>query len=306
MPPKSTTPKADNPKVIERILGNYLKRMLYAHSKDLETTIGDKPAGTSHFTFDHYDNYIATEGKIKLTARFSPGARTEQALRMLWEAYVTNLRENIDMQVGDTFDRLREKLDEFDEACPAAFVFRIWDKNHALVRDNRSLSSAYDDGKLRSHFATAFAKFAASETLMAIIVQTFDGFLRALALTLSAMNWYAKSQVEPLFWGFLIANGITQDHLLEWRGNMRPEPERKPKAKKTQDGALAAIDSGAPAAEPASAPAAEPASVPAAAAEPTVDPTPAPAPNPAPTTDPAPNPAPAAVASDIDSILGPI
>lgn len=266
MPPKPTTPKADNPKTIERILGNYFKRMLYAHSKDLETTIGDKPAGTSHFTFDHYDNYIATEGKIKLTARFSPGGRTEQALRMLWEAYVANLREPaIDMRPEDTFDRLREKLDEFDDACPAAFVFKVWDKNHALVRDNKSLASAYDDGKLRAHFATAFAKFAASETLMAIIVQTFDGFLRALAMNISAMNWYAKSQVEPLFWGFLIANGLTQDHILEWRGNMRPEPERKPKAKKTAVD-TSTPDATAPATPPSTPEATAPATDPLAAA----------------------------------------
>jgi hypothetical protein len=256
MPPKSTS-RTDNTKAIEKILGNYLKRLLYAHSKDLEIVMGETAADTSHVSFEHYDNLVATENKMTLRARFAPGGRTEQALRMLWEAYVANLSaRETDMQVGDSFDRLREKLDDYDEACPGAFVFRVWDKSHKLVRDSKTLLDAHDDGKLRAQFATAFQKFAAAETLMAIIVSTFVGFLRALALEISAMNWYAKAPVEPLFWGFLIANGLTQDHILEWRGNMRPDPERKTKAKKPA--ADAPVDAAKPVDAPAPVDAAKP------------------------------------------------
>lgn len=200
MPPKSTTPKPENPKTVERIIGNFLTMMCYAHSKDLEITIADKPAGTNHVTWNHYDNLIAAD-KIKLSPRFTIGTRTEQALRMIWEDYIGNLRDNIEMSPGDSFDKIREKLDEYDEACPAAFIFRVWDKNHAQVRDCKTLSGAYDGGKLRAEFAKKFAKFAGTEDLMAIIVGTFVGFLRAVAMNISAMNWYAKSQIEPLYWG---------------------------------------------------------------------------------------------------------
>lgn len=250
MPPKNSTPKADNPKTVERMLGNFLVLACYAHSKDLKAMIGDTPSGTNPLLNEHYENYSLpkSERKPKLASRFTIGGRTEQALRMLWEAYIGNLRDDIEIRMGDTFDSIQEKLNDIDDTCPAAFVFRVWDKNESIVRRNSTLIAAYDGGKLQAESARQFPKIAGMPDIMAIVFGTFDGFLRTLAMHTSSANWYGKLPTEPIFWGFLLENGMLPNHILEWRDNMRPEPERKPK---TPAAETPTVDPAAPAAEPA-------------------------------------------------------
>jgi len=231
MPPKNSAPKADNPKTVERMLGHFLALACYAHSKDLKFIMGDTPSGTNPLLNEHYDNYSLpkAERKPKLVSRFTVGGRTEQALRMLWESYIGNLRDDIEIRMGDTFDTIRGKLVDVDDTCPAAFVFRVWDNNETIVRRNATLMVAYDGGKLQAESARQFPKIAPMPDIMSIVFGTFDGFLRALAMHVSSANWYGKLPIEPIFWGFLLENGMMPNHILEWRDNMRPEPERKPK-----------------------------------------------------------------------------
>jgi len=250
MPPKQSK-KVDNTKSVERVLGRYLTLACYAHSSDIKVNIGDMPPGTNPLLNEYYENFILDKDeKKKLAARFSPGTRVEQILRMVWEAYIADMRDNINIAAGDTFDTIMDKLDEYNNACAAFLVFKIWNKNNGTVRCYPKLISVDDNSKMRAATVNQFQRIAGTDELISIVYNTFAGFMRTFAMNVSAVNWYGKTSIEPLLWGFLIANGAATSNILEWRDGIRPEPERKPKAKKEESAAEHTVEPAAPAVEP--------------------------------------------------------
>jgi hypothetical protein len=142
--------------------------------------------------YEHYSNLIADKNsrKTKLSPVFTMQSCFKIAFSMFFNKFIENLQA-ININSGDsTLDIIRE-FEGLDE-CYGKFIFEVGCKPPPIT-ENKCLTGAFDAKKyFDAKIEATLEKHRNNRNVLALVSQTFDVFLKNVAIWMRNAAWYGS------------------------------------------------------------------------------------------------------------------